>query len=190
MNKEDLIKTKLELSIKAKNGIDFILAAGTVWLIIAFVWSTNIEAYDKSVITFIVGSLLLPFAFLASKILNTNWKVKGNPLQPLGLWLNFAQLFYFPFLIWILIKNPDYFVMTYMVITGAHLFPYAWYYNSNAYAIMAGIISWGALFLSFFLSLDKFYLIPLSMSGSLLVLAVFLIVDFKKKKQSLFNTGL
>ena len=89
--------------------------------------------HDKS--TFIVGSLMLPFAFLLSKFLDT---YGCNPLQPLGLWLNFAQLFYFPFLVFILIKNPTYFVMVYVIITGAHFFPYAWFYNEKAFAIMAG----------------------------------------------------
>ena len=69
-----------------------------------------------------------------------------------GLWLNFAQLFYFPFLVFILLAYPEYFIMTYAIITGAHFFPYAWYYKSAPYAIMAGIISVGAMVLGLFLS--------------------------------------
>lgn len=182
MNIEDLNSAKQELSVKAKNGIDFILAAGIIWILIAYIWTWSIDSYNKSVVTFIVGSLLLPFALIFSKLLKTNWKVPNNPLQPLGLWLNFAQLFYFPFLIWVLIKSPDYFVMTYMIITGAHLFPYAWYYKSIAYAIMAGITAWGALLLSFTLPLEKMYVMPLTMSSCLFILAFFLRMDYKRKK--------
>ena len=60
------------------------------------------------------------------------------------MWLNLAQLFYFPFLFFILRDNPTYFVMTYVIITGAHFFPYAWFYDEIGYAIFAGIISVGA----------------------------------------------
>ena len=128
---ESLDKLRDDLSLKARNGIDFTLSATLIWLLVAFIWSLSIDSYNKSVLVFMVSSLLLPTALGLSKILKTQWKIEGNPLQPLGLWLNFAQLFYFPFLIFVLIKMPDYFVMTYAIITGAHLFPYAWFYRTK-----------------------------------------------------------
>ena len=108
VTQENLDSLRIELSVKSKNGLDFTLAASIVWLSIAFIWTLNTSSYNKSVLTFIVGGFMLPLALLFSKILKTNWKNKDNPLQPLGLWFNFAQLFYFPFLIFILIKMPDY----------------------------------------------------------------------------------
>lgn len=122
MTEKSLEKLKLDLSLRAKNGLDFIIAAGFVWFIISYIWTLSFSLYDKSILTFIIGSLMLPLALLISKFLKTEWKIKGNPLQPLGFWLNFAQLFYFPFLILMLIKQPDYFIMTYAIITGAHFF--------------------------------------------------------------------
>src|ERR1700743_2877434 len=110
MNKKIFDKLRLELSVKSKNGIDFTLAAGVIWLIIAYFWAGNTTAYNKSVLTFIIGGLLLPSAFALSKLFKTTWTIKENPLQPLGLWLNFAQLFYFPFLVFTLIKMPEFFI--------------------------------------------------------------------------------
>jgi hypothetical protein len=141
MIQNDLKKLKLEIQIKAKNGIDFILAASLVWFGISIIWTLDYDPYNKSIFTFVFGAILLPLAFVFSKIFKTEWKIKGNKLQPLGLWLNFAQLFYFPFLIFILLASPKYFIMTYAIITGAHLFPYAWFYDEIGYAISAGIIS-------------------------------------------------
>ena len=97
---ESLDKLRDDLSLKARNGIDFTLSATLIWLLVAFIWSLSIDSYNKSVLVFMVSSLLLPTALGLSKILKTQWKIEGNPLQPLGLWLNFAQLFYFPFLIY------------------------------------------------------------------------------------------
>lgn len=182
MKKQELNALRIELSIKAKNGVDFIIAASIIWLSIAFIWTLPYSAYDKSIFTFMVGGLMLPIAFMFSKIFKTNWKVKDNPLQTLGLWFNFAQLFYFPFLIFILIKYPEYFIMTYAIITGAHFFPYAWFYMERSYAIMAGVISLGGLLMGLNLSPQLTYLIPTMLSGCLIILALMIFISYRKKE--------
>ncbi|MFZ6010636.1 MAG: DUF7010 family protein [Bacteroidota bacterium] len=96
ITKENFDNLRIELSIKSKNGLDFILAASVIWIAIAYVWTLPSKPYDKSILTFIVGSFMLPLALLVSKMVKTTWTNKNNPLQPPGLWLNFAQLFYFP----------------------------------------------------------------------------------------------
>ncbi len=181
MDKGDFHKLHFELSVKAKNGIDFIVAAAIIWLAITFVWTLGISSYNKSVLTFIVGGFMLPLAFLFSKVFKTEWTVKNNPLQPLGLWLNFAQLFYFPFLVFTLIKMPDYFVMVYAIITGAHFFPYAWYYKVMPYAIMAGVISIGALLFGLILSSENMYIVSLFMSGCLVLLAALVYFSYRQR---------
>jgi len=173
---------RIELSLKAKNGIDFITAASIVWLAISYLWTLKTTPYNQSILTFCVGAVMLPLALLFSKFFRTSWKIKGNPLEPLGLWLNFAQLFYFPFLFFTLSKMPEYFVMVYAIITGAHFFPYSWYYKNKLYAISAGVISLGSFLLGSFLP-DKIYLIPLLMSFYLMALAILLYFDFKGKEQ-------
>src|SRR5690606_20772183 len=170
-NRSELEKLKLEIQLKAKNGIDFIFAASVTWFGIFLIWKfIQYPAYDKSVFTFMFGAILIPLALGFSKLLKTQWKIKDNPLQPLGLWLNFAQLIYFPFLIFILIKYPDYFIMAYAIITGAHLFPYAWSYDEIGYAIAAVIISVGAMFIALKVDPVDIYYIPLFTAFMLLIL--------------------
>ncbi|MEF2176019.1 MAG: hypothetical protein V3575_06085 [Candidatus Absconditabacteria bacterium] len=153
-NNESVIvfeELKLQLQQKTKKGVDFIFAASVTWLLISGIWIFTINtAYEKSVFTFVIGAALLPLALGFSKIFKTQWKIKVNPLQPLGLWLNFAQLIYFPFLIFMLVKYPDYFIMSYAIITGAHLFPYGWLYDEIGYAIIGIIIAFGAMLLALF----------------------------------------
>ncbi len=141
MDQQTFDRLRLELSVNAKNGVDFITSATVVWLLLAYIGTLDDSAYNRSVLTFIAGSITIPLAFALSKVFKTSWKSPGNPLEPLGLWLNFAQLFYFPFLVAILLTEPQYFIMTYAIITGAHFFPYAWYYKSLAFAIMAGALA-------------------------------------------------
>ncbi len=166
-HKEELIK-------ESKKGVDFIVAACIIWIIITFVWTLQTVPYSKSVLTFIAGGLLLPIALLLSKVFKTNWKLKHNPLLALGLYLNFAQLFYFPFIIFFLIQEPIYFVMSYAIITAAHLFPYAWLYDHRGYAIIAGIGSVGSFLLAINVSHEHMYFVPMFIASCLLVLAIWI----------------
>lgn len=181
MDEKELAGLRNELSVKAKNGVDFIISSSFIWILIAIIWSLSLDSYNKSVLTFMVGALMLPVALLMSKVLKTQWKIAGNPLQPLGLWLNFAQLFYFPFLIFMLIKMPSHFVMTYAIITGAHLFPYTWFYNEKSYAVGAGVISVGSLFLGLVLDESNMYFVPLAVALSMALLAILLAGSYRKK---------
>lgn len=166
-----LAELKAEISLKAKNGVDFILAATVCWFGIFIIWRFTLNSsYEKSVFTFILGGGLLPLAFAFSKIIKTTWKIKDNPLQPLGLWLNFAQLIYFPFLFFIFVKYPDYFIMTYAIITGAHLFPYAWFYEEKGYAVAAVAISVGAMAIALLVDPVDIFYVPLFTATLLLVL--------------------
>lgn len=182
----NLGKLKQEIQLKAKNGIDFILAAAVTWFVIFLIWKlSGANSYEKSVFTFIFGAMLIPLALLFSKILKTNWKIKDNELQPLGLWLNFAQLIYFPFLIFILLKYPDYFIMAYSIITGAHLFPYAWFYDQMGYAVAAVIISVVSMMIALIVLPANIFIIPLFTSISLLLLGIWIFIGNRKLQKKI-----
>lgn len=178
---KDFANLKLELSVKAKNGLDFIAAATLLWSAIAFVWTQPNRPATNAYITLFMGGVMLPLAFSLSKVFKTTWTIKSNPLQPLGLWLNFAQLFYFPFLVFVYMKMPQHFIMTYGIITGAHFFPYAWFYNTKAFAVMAGVISLGCLALDLYLAPSLVYLISAFVAASLVVLGAWLWLDYRAK---------
>ncbi len=181
MENRSLHDLKQEVQLQAKNGVDFIISASILWLTLSFVWTLDYTAYNKSVLSLMVGGIMLPLAFGLSKILKTNWKIKDNPIQPLGLWLNFAQLLYFPLLVFVLIKYPDYFIMAYAIITGAHLFPYAWFYDDIGYLIASMIISVGALLLALNTSTDAIWTVPLLTCCTLLLLSIWIFIGIKKR---------
>ncbi|TGE14178.1 DUF7010 family protein [Hymenobacter elongatus] len=185
----DLNGLRLELSVKAKNGLDFIVAASLLWSVITFIWTLPNSPARNGMLTFFVGGAMLPMALLFSKLLRTTWTIKSNPLQPLGLWLNVAQLFYFPILLFIYSRYPQHFVMTYGIITGAHFFPYAWFYNTRSFAVMAGIISVGCLLIGTQAPVGKLYFIPGFIVCSLLTLAGFLYVSYQRNRR-LYNTSM
>lgn len=174
MKEMEFDQLRIGLSVKAKNGIDFITAATVLWLGISIIWALDLTAYNKSIYTFILSGFMLPLAFGFSKIYKTQWTVKENPLQPLGMVLNIAQLFYFPFLLFILSKSPEYFVMTYAIITGAHFFPYFWYYKEKAFAVFGGIIAIGSLFISIKVNSSDMFYTPAFTTVCLTILGIIL----------------
>lgn len=175
----NLERLKIEIQLKAKNGADFIFAASITWFGIFIIWRfLHNTSYEKSVFSFMLGAILIPLALGFSKILKTNWKIKNNPLQPLGLWLNFAQLIYFPFLIFCLVKCPDYFIMAYGIITGAHLFPYAWFYNEMGYAVAAIVISLGSMIIALMVSSVNIFYVPVFTALVLLFLGIWILIRY------------
>ena len=74
--------------------------------------------------------------------------------------------------------------MVYVIITGAHFLPYAWFYNTKSFAVMSVLISVGAMCLGLILPAQNLYLIPLFLSASLVVLAVWTGLDYQTKKKS------
>lgn len=91
MIQKNLADLKLEIQLQAKYGIEFMISAGIVWLAISYVWTLEYSHMTKVFYLFIVVAIMLPPAYGLSKIFKTNWKVKDDPLDSLGLWLNFAQ---------------------------------------------------------------------------------------------------
>lgn len=173
---------RLELAVTAKNGLNFIVAASLTWAAIAWVWTLPYPPARLSFVTFFVGPLLLPLAWVLSKVLRTTWTLPHNPLQPLGLWLNIAQLLYFPFLIFVYSRQPAYFLMTYGIITGAHFFPYAWFYNTRAYAVMAAVIALGCLVIGVRTAATAPVWVAVFVAGSLLVLSAWLLRSYHRQK--------
>jgi len=171
---------RIELSIKCKNGINFIVAAALIWAGIAVIWNLGLSAYNQSILTFCISGLMLPLAWILGKIMKTSWNVEGNPLNRVGVIFNIGQLFYFPFLFILLGNQPEYFALGYAIITGAHFFPYAWYYKTNWFGIFAGFIAFGSWIISVYFP-EMSSLIPAFVSGSLVILGVCLVRDYRLK---------
>ncbi len=67
--------------------------------------------------------LMFPLSMGLSNLLKADWKFEGNPLGKLGVFLNIAQLVYFPILFWAIGKSPEEAIIFFSIITAAHFFP-------------------------------------------------------------------
>ena len=79
--------------------------------------------------------------------------------------------------------------MAYAIITGAHLFPYAWFYDEIGYAVSAILISAGALLIALNVEYEKIWFVPLFTSVMFFLLAVWIFISFKKLQEKTSPTG-
>ena len=179
MNSEQI---RSELSIRCKNGIPFLMAATIVWTIILSICFMSYKVESKNIMILYSAGLIFPLAILIAKVIKAEWKTNDNVLGLLGLYLNIAQIMYFPLLFWAFSKNAEYMIMFLAVITGAHFFPYGWYYNAKGYFIMAPLISISITIMGWNISEFVLWRIPLTMIVLLLVLNVWLYIDWNKKR--------
>ncbi len=159
----------------------FITSAFIIWSIITIIFLQSTGTYQKNIYMLFSTGLMFPFSVSVSTLIKADWKFENNPLGSLGLYLNIAQLIYFPILFWGIIKSPNDAVMLFAIITGAHLFPFGWLYNSKPYYIMAPVISVTVMFLGLYLNGENLWLIPFSLAILLLILIYLLHLDYKRK---------
>lgn len=124
---------------------------------------------------------MFPLSVSISTLIKADWKLENNPLGNLGFYLNMAQIIYFPILFWGIIKSPADAILFFSMITGAHFFPYGWFYHAKAYYIIAPVISVVVMLLGLYINGDHLWLIPLFMVVILTLLTYWLYLDYKKK---------
>lgn len=191
MNKTDLLnkggnyldvnKIRNELSVRGKNGIGFLISALVIWTIIVIIFVQPIEVHQKNIYMLFATGLMFLLSIGISTLIKADWKLKNNPFGNLGLYFNLAQIIYFPILFWGIIESPNDAIMLLAIITGAHLFPYGWFYNAKPYYVMAPITSVVIMLLGLYSNEENLWLEPFSMVILLLFLILWLSLDYKRK---------
>ncbi|ARK23347.1 hypothetical protein SporoP37_00670 [Sporosarcina sp. P37] len=179
----NLFEARNDISIRGKNGIAFLLSAVVIWSIITVIFLQPIEMSQKNIFMMFSTGLMFPLSLALSKLLNADWKFDDHELGVLGLFLNLAQIIYFPILFWAMIKSPYDAIMIFAVITGAHFFPYGWFYNAKPYYYAAPIIAMSMMFLGLYAAPDHLWLLPFFMTVLLLMLVISLYLDFRAAKK-------
>lgn len=180
----DLKKDRENLSIEGKNGISFLLSGLIIWIVITVIFSTNLTLIQKNIYMFFSTGLMFPLSIFISKQIKAEWKFENHPLGKLGLYLNLAQFMYFPILAWAFQHNPIQVVSFFAVITGAHFFPYGWLYDARAYTVLSPITSITIVIISWNITIDQLWLVPLITVIFLSILVFWLFVDYRKKINS------
>ncbi|WP_423200097.1 DUF7010 family protein [Clostridium cellulovorans] len=115
-----------------------IITSVFIWCLVLLVWLLPIKNIEsKNMLTFFVLTPLLPFSYVVSKIVKSEFSSKDNPLNKLGLLFSMNQMLYILIHMWVYPTVPDKMLMVMAIIFGAHLMPFGWLYKSRAYSIMS-----------------------------------------------------
>lgn len=177
----ELNKVRDDLSIRGKNGLGFLFSGIVIWSTITLVFLQPIEMQQKNIYMLVSTALMFPLSVGISTLIKADWKLENNPFGNLGLFLNLAQIIYFPILFWGIIKSPNDAIIYFAIITGAHFFPYGWFYNAKAYYVMAPMTAIIIMLLGLYLNGENLWLIPFSFIILLLFLICWLHLDYKKR---------
>lgn len=113
----------------------------------------NISAMSiaaRNLFTFSCSAPLIPIAYFISKLIKSDFKGGGNPLNNLGLLFTLNQILYILIAMWVFNAMPEKMLMVYAMIFGAHLLPFGWLYCSKAYYVFSVIIPVCVLVLGIF----------------------------------------
>ena len=135
-----------------KKGLPFVLASVAIWILILIVQFLNLDIPTVNMCTFCCCVLLMPFAILFAKVVKADiFRKTANPLNRLALLNTLNQFLYILIVMWAFSRAPEYMVMVYAMVFGAHLLPFSWVYDSKAYLVISIAETGGALILYFLL---------------------------------------
>lgn len=135
-----------------KKGLPFVLASVVIWLLILAVQFLIADISTLNMCTFCCCVLLMPLAILFAKAVGADiFRKTVNPLNKLSLLNTLNQFLYLLIVMWAFSRAPEYMVMVYAMVFGAHLLPFSWVYDSKAYLVISIVETVGALVLYFLL---------------------------------------
>lgn len=130
-----LIALKQQQASTLKRGLNFVLAAAIVWLIIGTA-GLLLPARQAFFVLLGSGGLTFPLSLVLGRLLGVNLFADHGDLGKLGLLANVFQLLLIPAVILAGFVRYEYAPVALALLTGSHLIFYYWLYNSRAYLLL------------------------------------------------------
>lgn len=150
MKQEEMIRGLNELKAEAqrmqRKGLPFMMASVVIWSLVCLLQWLELGLEKANMFVFMCTCLLLPLAFLFSKLLGADiFQKTDNPINKLAFLCTMNQMLYLLIVMWACSKAPEAMVMLFAMVFGAHLLPYGWAYDSRAYTLVSVLETVGAL---------------------------------------------
>lgn len=123
------------LAQATRKGIGMPLAGLLYWLAVAFLVRALPER-TALVFSFALTGMVFPVGALLTRLSGGDLFAKSPTLTALGLYLAAVQLFYWPVIVVIFLNAPTWTPFAMAILFGSHFLPYAWLYQSRAYALL------------------------------------------------------
>lgn len=167
---------RLQCAVSQRKGLHFILTSVLIWTIILVIHLSSLPIYSKNLFTFCASSLLVPIAFMISKLIKAQFSDKINPMNQLGFLLTMNQFLYLLIAMWVYAAQPEKLVMVLAIIFGAHLLPFGWLYASRSYYVFSVLVAFVMLIIG---NLFEPYVVAMTMIGIEIAFSVSLSLEVK-----------
>ncbi|MBQ9489083.1 MAG: hypothetical protein IJU80_04050 [Lachnospiraceae bacterium] len=135
-----------------RKGLPFMMASVVIWSLNEVLQCMNLGVERANFFTFVTTCLLMPLAFLFSRLLGSNiFQKTENPINKLAFLCTMNQMLYLLIVMWACNRAPEAMVMIFAMVFAAHLLPYGWAYDNKAYTVISitetiGALALGCLF--------------------------------------------
>ena len=124
------------LSRLTRKGIGMPLAGLLYWLGVAALLQA-LPQRTALIFSFALTGVVFPLGALLTRLAGGDLFAKSPTLTPLGMLLAAVQLFYWPVIILVFRRAPEWTPFALAVLFGSHFLPYAWLYRSAGYGFLA-----------------------------------------------------
>jgi uncharacterized protein DUF7010 len=124
--------------------------------------------------TFVLTGLVFPIGVGLTRLAGGDLFAKSACLKPLGLLLAAMQLFYWPVVIVVFRVAPAWTLFTMAVLFGSHFLPYAWYYRSAGYGVLAVSVA-AVLSVTALIARDSVYLLTPVLTAACYAMALLML---------------
>ena len=175
---EHLKKLKEENATSQKKGLPFMMASVLIWTLILIIRLLDMKTGAMNLATFCCSVLLLPLAFVFSKMLKADvFKKMENPIAKLGFLATLNQMLYIIIVMWAYADCPQAMLMIYAMVFGAHLLPFGWLYDSKAYTVVSIVETIAAMIINLYFGAVAMTAFMIVMQ---IVLSIVLYTDVRK----------
>lgn len=140
-----LAEMRRDLAHSQKKGLHFLLSAALIWTTVFLLHTSKLTISTKNILTMVCSAPMFMIAMLFARLIKVNFFERSNPLSSPGIMFAMNQMLYIPISVWMFYECPEKMLMAYAVVTGAHLFPFAWLYCSNVYLFFSVTITIAAI---------------------------------------------
>ena len=127
-------------------GLPYMMASVVIWSLICLLNCMNLSVIWVNQFTFMTTCLLLPLAWIFSKLIGADiFRKTSNPISKLAFLCTMNQNLYLLIVMWACSKAPEAMIMLFAIVFGAHLLPFSWAYDNKAYVVIPIMETIGAL---------------------------------------------
>ena len=159
-------------------GLPYMMASVVIWSLICLLNCMNLSVIWVNQFTFMTTCLLLPLAWIFSKLIGADiFRKTSNPVSKLAFLCTMNQNLYLLIVMWACSKAPEAMIMLFAIVFGAHLLPFSWAYDNKAYVVIPIMETIGALAIGciFGNRIMTFFMIIMQ-----IILCIFLYADVRK----------